>query len=350
GSSLGLSRYMAAVVPFMAVMATRGLILFSLMFQILFKREWIRVLALILGVFSVIHIPFVIQNYPIALDATSKTLKTASEWIKTEEFDNAKIFYTDPIFYFLHGINPFDATKSQSSFNSSTNPSEGMKNGDLLIYDEHFSPIAGVELDKLTSNPELKLLKTFDPTVPTLVFHRLYRVAVFQKVEEDSAVASHNISVLNDEEKTFSPIISFDFDSTVFQPESRFIGSSKINPNKYLRVKRSREFYLTNHFELDSVSFVPPFELQVAMRLFMKTPDEKLKYYVEVNKMGEIIAKDFDIDIPYNGNPEEWHNLKFKVLIPEITSPDGVKISTRVWNKRKGEYLIDDYRVSYRTK
>ncbi|MGD9978467.1 MAG: hypothetical protein AB7S54_11095, partial [Bacteroidales bacterium] len=42
GSSLGLSRYMAAVVPFMAVMATRGLILFSLMFQILFKREWIR--------------------------------------------------------------------------------------------------------------------------------------------------------------------------------------------------------------------------------------------------------------------------------------------------------------------
>ncbi|HRS45052.1 MAG TPA: hypothetical protein P5088_10155, partial [Tenuifilum sp.] len=53
GNSQGLSRYMAAIVPFMAVMATRGLYLFAKMFFIIFRSEAVRIGALILGFASI---------------------------------------------------------------------------------------------------------------------------------------------------------------------------------------------------------------------------------------------------------------------------------------------------------
>lgn len=349
GSSLGLSRYMAAIVPLMAVMATRGLYLFAKMFLIIFKTEWVRVLALIIGVASVSHIPFVLQNYPISLDTTSKTIKAASEWIKAEKLDSAKIYYTDPVFFYFHNINPFDNKKSQASFNSSNNPAEGLNTGDLLIYDEHFSVIAGVELNKLISNDQLRLLKVFEPSIPITVFQRPYRVALFQKTDPDSCVISNNIRTLNGDDKTFETFVTYNFDESIYKPESKYIGSSKIHPSKYLRVKRSREFYLTHDFKLDNIVYTTPFEMQVEMKLFLKTHDEKLKFVIDVTKNNErLIYKGFDVEIPSNSNPEEWNNIKFNIFIPEIDNKEGVNIRTYVWNKKKGEYLIDDYRIRYR--
>lgn len=349
GSSLGLSRYMAAIVPLMAVMATRGLYLFAKMFLIIFKTEWVRVLALIVGVASVSHIPFVLQNYPISLDTTSKTIKAASEWIKAEKLDSAKIYYTDPVFFYFHNINPFDNKKSQASFNSSNNPAEGLNTGDLLIYDEHFSVIAGVELNKLISNDQLRLLKVFEPSIPITVFQRPYRVALFQKTDPDSCVIPNNIRTLNGDDKTFETFVTYNFDESIYKPESKYIGSSKIHPSKYLRVKRSREFYLTHDFKLDNIVYATPFEMQVEMKLFLKTHDEKLKFVIDVTKNNErLIYKGFDVEIPSNSNPEEWNNIKFNIFIPEIDNKEGVNIRTYVWNKKKGEYLIDDYRIRYR--
>lgn len=349
GSSLGLSRYMAAIVPFMAVMATRGLYLFAKMFLIIFKIEWIRVLALIIGVASVTHIPFVLQNYPIALDTASKTIKSTSEWIKQEKLDSAKIYYTDPIFFYFHDINPFDNQKSQSSFTNSVNPAEGLTNGDILVYDEHFSPIAGINFSKMVTNDELELLRVIDPVTPTTVFQRPYKVAVFRKIEKDSAIVGKNLSIINGEGKVFNTIYIYDFDKTVYEPELDYIGSSKIHPNKYLRIKHSREYFLTNDFKLDSISFYSPFELQVEMKLFLKTSDEKLKYKFEVFKNSKkIISKSFDIEIPINSNPEEWNNIRFKIIIPEVDSTEGLSIKTSLWNKKRGDYLVDDYKINYR--
>ncbi|BDX38344.1 hypothetical protein CYCD_16990 [Tenuifilaceae bacterium CYCD] len=349
GSSLGLNRYMAAIVPFMAVMATRGLYIFAKMFFIIFKLEWVRVAALIIGFASIIHIPFVLQNYPIALDSASKTIKSASEWVKNEKLDSAKIYYTDPIFFYFHNINPFDMAKSQASFNNSTNPAEGLNNGDILIYDEHFSPIAGVNFDKIIANNELKLLRVFDPAIPFAVFQRPYKVAVFQKVDADTSIISGNIKILNGEGQTFTTLAFYDFDNTIYEPESEYIGSSKIHPNKYLRVKRTREYYLTNDFRLDNINFFSPFEMQVEMKLFVKTPDEKIKYKFEVFRNNKkIITKSFDIETALNSNPEEWNNIKFKVIIPEIDNTKGLSIKTSLWNKKRGNYLVDDYKISYR--
>ncbi|HOK86843.1 hypothetical protein, partial [Tenuifilum sp.] len=87
GNSQGLSRYMAAIVPFMAVMATRGLYLFAKMFFIIFKSEAVRIGALILGFASIIHIPFAIQNYPVSLSSTDWALSDAAEYIKVNGLD-----------------------------------------------------------------------------------------------------------------------------------------------------------------------------------------------------------------------------------------------------------------------
>lgn len=349
GSSLGLTRYMAAIVPFMAVMATRGLYLFAKMFLIIFKMEWIRVLALIIGVASVTHIPFVLQNYPVALDSTSKTIKTASEWIKSETKDHVKIYYTDPTFFYFHNINPFDATKSQASISNPNNPAEGLNNGDLLIYDEHFSPFAGIEFDKMLGNKELELVQIFDPTIPITVFQRPYKVAIFRKVDADTSVITKNIKVLNGEGKTFNALVFYDFDKSIYESEADHIGSSKIHTSKYYRIKRSKEYSLTNEFKIDNIKYIAPFEMQIEMKLFLKTPDEKLKYVVDITKNSEKINYKFDIEIPTGSNPEDWNNIKFKVIIPEIRNSKGVIIKTYLWNKKKGDYLVDDYKISYRS-
>jgi len=193
GGSMGLKRYMAAIVPFMAVMATRGLTLFALMFQILFKREWIRVAALIVGVISVVHIPFVVQNYPIRPEPAEVQVKKASEWIKSEGY-TGKIFYFDPAFGYFHALDPFDSKKCQKSIQDPLSPHESMSNGDLLVYDEHFGHIANVRYGSLLSNINLELLRVFKPDVPFKVFDTEYKIAIFKRVEPDSTVVERNFA------------------------------------------------------------------------------------------------------------------------------------------------------------
>lgn len=101
GGSDGSSKYMAAIVPFMAIMATRGLYIFAKMFLIIFKLEWIRVAALVIGFASIIHIPFAIQNYPINLDSESFAINSTSNWAKTEVPKESNIYYNHPSFSFF---------------------------------------------------------------------------------------------------------------------------------------------------------------------------------------------------------------------------------------------------------
>ncbi|MCB8963427.1 MAG: hypothetical protein H6536_00115 [Bacteroidales bacterium] len=87
------------------------------------------------------------------------------------------------------------------------------------------------------------------------------------------------------------------------------------------------------------------------MKYFVKTPDDKLKLVINAFDGNELLEhKRIDLNTPFNSNPEEWANLKFKVLIPSVKKTEGIKIQAYIWNKKNGEYLIDDYLISYRIK
>jgi len=161
----------------------------------------------------------------------------------------------------------------------------------------------------------------------------------------------NNKKVISDKDRTYKGIINFDFDNTIHEKDSEFIGFSKINPSNYLRVKRSQKYYLNSTFAINSNAQLDFFELLVEMRFFAKTPEDKLKFVVNVfDGTKRLEHKRIDIGTPFNSNPEEWSNLRFKVLLPSIYKTDDIKIQTYIWNKKNGEYLIDDYKISYRIK
>lgn len=347
GGSNGSSKYMAAIVPFMAIMATRGLYIFAKMFLIIFKLEWIRVAALVIGFASVIHIPFAIQNYPINLDSESFAINATSDWVKTKAPKDSNIYYNHPSFpFFLNS--EFNNSRIQNIEGSSLS---AMKEGDLFLYDEIYSKASGLDINNLINSPDLELLQIFDPEIPFFIKDAPFRVGVFRKVESNPQIIEKNKRVITDKDRTYRGTINFDFDNTICEKDAKFIGSSKINPNNYLRVKRSQKYYLNSTFAINSDAQVDFFELLVEMKFFAKTPEDKLKFVVDVfDGNNRLEHKRVDIGTPFNSNPEEWSNLRLKILLPSIHKTDNIKIQTYIWNKKNGEYLIDDYKISYRIK
>lgn len=349
GVSQGQNRYMAAIVPFMAVMATRGLYLFAKMFLILTKQEWVRVFALIIGFISVFHIPFAVQNYPITPGPTEKTIRQATDWIKQEGLNNVKFHYNDPTVVLQLNATPFDTTECERFVATPANPAKGLENGELLIYDTYFTEMAGGNLNELASCSDLELLKVFEPEVPVDVYRKPYKIAVFKKIEPNPFVIQKNSSLLKGEGIIFCTIKNFDFDSTTLQTEAKHIKPMGKNGSSCILLKESRDFCLKQNFELDSLKFVHPFELQVSMSILPTEPEKKLRYVVEATSNNKQIAyKSYDITFTEQNTSDEWVNREFRIAVPEIANQKNVRIKTYIWNNRKGRYLIDDYTISYR--
>ena len=183
GNSHGTSRYMAAIVPFMAVMSTRGLTLFSLLFEIIFKKNWVKIAALYVGIISVIHIPFVVQNYPIPYDAFTKLIKESTIWIKENNLGKNKIYYNDATFYYLLGIDPMDKSRSQEiKADKQKTLSETIEPGSLILYDEKYSPIENVNYNELANSKDFELIKVFLPEQTIQTSGRDYKVAIFRRL------------------------------------------------------------------------------------------------------------------------------------------------------------------------
>ncbi|QKG80626.1 glycosyltransferase family 87 protein [Tenuifilum thalassicum] len=345
-NSQGASRYMAAIVPFMAVMATRGLYLFAKMFFIISKRNFIRIGAIVLGFVSIIHIPFAIQNYPISLSSTDWALSDAANYIKENGLGDNKIFYTDPaIFYFLEK-NP----GGEKNFKVESHRQLGMLNdGDLLVVDAASCEINDISFDSLLHSQELELMEVFNSATPVRVFGKPFFVAIFKKVTPNPSVAEHNINRFNGIGKRFTTIIHYDFDNEKPNDVER-IATSEINQSAYYRIPKIKKNFLVISDTLDTPLPSTPLELKVSFRQFRKTSDENLRYFVEVDADGSSSRELFEIGAPNESNPDEWNDISFYVVIHNVDISQNVTVKTGFWNKRKGEFLIDDYRVEVAVK
>jgi len=183
GDSHGSNSYMAAIVPLMAVMSTRGLTLFSLMFEIIFKRPWVKTAALYAGIISVIHLPFVVANYPIAFDNYTKVIVNATDWMKQNGLDKNKVYYKDATVPFILGYDPFDLRKSQKTDKKLEDINTEIEIGSILVYDTRFFSIDKIEFDSLMSNQNFELQKFFESDKSLRVNDHDYRVAIFKRIE-----------------------------------------------------------------------------------------------------------------------------------------------------------------------
>ena len=347
GNSQGLSRYMAAIVPFMAVMATRGLYLFAKMFFIIFKSEAVRIGALILGFASIIHIPFAIQNYPVSLSSTDWALSDAAEYIKVNGLDTKKIYYTDPsIFYFLNK-NP----KCNSCIEvKNAEQLKLMQNSDLLLFDAAFATLKGINFNSVLYSSGFKLIQVFSPETPVQTFGKPYFVALLERSDIDSLTMLENQKIISGANKSYTTLVKYDFDSST-PTDTITVSTSKINRTAYFRIPKRNRNYLVSEIKLDTINPLQPITLKVSYRQFRKTSDENLRYFVEAVSNGSTLYKRvFEVGTPAQANPDEWHDISFTLILHNIEVTPELTIRTGFWNKRKGEFLIDDYRVEVRVK
>lgn len=182
GNSQGLNRYMAAIVPFVAILALRGMNLIALVFVIISKKIWFLTICGAVGIFFVIYVPFVVNSYPVKYDKYGQVMIEASDFIKSNGYHQNKIISYDPFFFYSLDINPFDSTRYYLEKGKTIYPEQGIKAGDILIFDNRFGAYAGVNYDSLITNKNFKLLFTAEPKVSFSINDIYpYKVAVLQK-------------------------------------------------------------------------------------------------------------------------------------------------------------------------
>ncbi len=347
GNSQGNNRYMAAIVPLMAVMSTRGLTLFSLMFEILFRRPWIKIAALYIGILSVIHIPFAVQNYPIGTDAYNKIVAQVGSWIKSNGLDKQKIYFKDSNVPFVLGLNPFDSTKCQSIFLVKSKVNENIEVGSILVYDERFFPTDKNEFDSLVQNHNFELQKVFEPDANFKVYSRDYRMAIFKRIRTDSAILNKNRMVAYGSKEEFRSLVNLNFDRSYHQLDSASIYFDNKNETKCIEINVLKEQFIVNEFDLSTINFEKPLELYLRLKI---NPQDTLKlpllYVVEVVKKDkQIFYKEIQLENK-DGELNSWFNIDCRVKLPEEISFNGT-LKTYFLNRNKGRYLIDDYQLGY---
>ena len=349
GNSKGLPRYMVAIVPFMAVMATRGLVLFSLMFEIISKSETVRKLALGFAFISVIIIPFHTQTYPIEISNTDKTIKEASSWISNNSYSSTKIFYTSPYFNYFHELNPFDLTQGQNALDNCQNPENEIEPDELLVFDTFYGTVQGIKFVNLLNSPYFELLKIIEPENPSITFDQNYLVGIFRRTVKNADNIQKNIQKYSLLCEGFNPLITHDFnDPNPAQIQQTNIETERNSKNKYVRISRHNKYNLYDTLILPQ-NVQMPVVLQIELKKSDENPEEMLRYMVETYQNGvQIAKKTFLIDTPQPHKKNEWHKVELRVQLPEITNTSGITIVTYLWNKHKEGFLIDDYSISTR--
>ena len=63
--------------------------------------------------------------------------------------------------------------------------------------------------------------------------------------------------------------------------------------------------------------------------------------------MKVLYTKGFSKWVHLPANPDEWHDISFILILHNIEVTPELTIKTGFWNKRKSEFLIDDYRLRW---
>lgn len=192
GNSVGLIRVMAAVIPSAALL---GLLAWSrLMERIPVGDRWKRVAAVILGLY-LITVPYRSYQIPVPLGGTQKLVKEASNWLKESDYFEHRIYYYDPFFCHFLGLSPYDEDRVRGFVYNSDEPEYNIREGEIVIWDAHFSPNEGkLPLERLMDNPGFKLVHLVRPRQSFKVLGGYdYEICIFQRIMEDDGLDNHTI-------------------------------------------------------------------------------------------------------------------------------------------------------------
>jgi hypothetical protein len=176
-SVLGDPRFMAAIVPLMAILALKG---FNVL-VIPIKRQWViwSLMVVISGVMVFKGLDR--HRLPVKLIMEERTINSVMDWVKENHYDQHQLIYNNVVIPVLLDKDPFDQTRMRNNLEDSQCPEKGVAPGTVMIWDGHFSAQEGqLPLQRMLDNPNYQLLKLVEADPPfKAVGDENYKVAVF---------------------------------------------------------------------------------------------------------------------------------------------------------------------------
>jgi len=192
GNSVGMIRVMIAVLPSVALL---GVFAYSRIMEWIPVHNWIKQLATGLFCIFLVFIPHKLYDIPVPLVGEQRIVKMATDWLCESEYTGNRFFYYNPFFPHFLKIDPYDDAISHQFVHSRTNPETKVEEGEIVIWDAHFSPNEGkLPLENLMNNKGLKLIHvTRDKEPFTVLGGYLYEIYFFQRILEDDGVDNYDI-------------------------------------------------------------------------------------------------------------------------------------------------------------
>ncbi len=192
GNSVGLVRVMTAIIPSAALL---GAFAWSrVLGWIPVPKIWKQAATAVFCIFLV-TIPHRVYKIPVPLAGTQKLVKEASVWLKNSGYFENRIFYYDPFFTHFMKLSPYDEVRSHQFVYNREEPEDGIQDGEIVIWDAHFSANEGrFPLENIMDNPGFKLLHLVRPVKTFKVLGGYeYEIYIFQRIMEDDGLDNHRI-------------------------------------------------------------------------------------------------------------------------------------------------------------
>ena len=192
GNSVGLIRVIVAVVPSAALL---GMFAYSRIAEMIPVQKWIKQVVTAIFCIYLVTIPHQIYQIPVPLMGEQRIVKDACDWWMESDYSENRFFYYNPFFTHFMRINPYDDALSHQFVHNTANPETRIEEGEVVIWDAHFSPNEGrLPLGNLMNNQGYKLIHLTREKEPfTVLGGYTYEIYFFQRIMEDDGVDNYDI-------------------------------------------------------------------------------------------------------------------------------------------------------------
>jgi hypothetical protein len=136
-----------------------------------------------------------VYTIPVPLVGTQRVVKVASDWYMDSEYAGKRFYYYNPFFTHFMKLDPYDDAVSHQFVHSREHPEDRIEEGEVVIWDAHFSPNEGrLPLENLMDNEDFRLIHlTRDKEPFTVIGGYLYEIYFFQRITSDDGEDNQNI-------------------------------------------------------------------------------------------------------------------------------------------------------------
>ena len=187
GNSVGMIRVIIAVLPSAALL---GALAWSSLLELVPGWKIPKLVFTLAFSAFLVTLPHRVYKIPVPLVGTQRLVNDASRWYVNSEYADRRFYYYNPFFTHFMKVDPYDDAISHQFVHSREHPEEGIDEGEIVIWDAHFSPNEGrLPLERLMDNEGFRLIHlTRDKQPFTVLGGYTYEIYFFERITTDDGM------------------------------------------------------------------------------------------------------------------------------------------------------------------